>query len=108
MALYQSVERSFQRRNIESAVEAQDGLEVIRSIGRVELFQEPYPLLGERQRQRPLPIHWVQRLHTALPNGASRFYQRSQVGHCTAPKHIRERRPNTELFLDAPGQLGQG
>ena len=70
MTAYDFVEASFQRSNVKGTHEAQAHRNVVNRAIRFQLFQEPYPLLGERERSsgyfsRGCRIHW-QRLNQGL------------------------------------------
>ena len=53
MPLDQLVERPGQRRLVEHSPQAQRQAAVVLRVVRLELGEEPQPLLGEGQRQRP-------------------------------------------------------
>ncbi len=57
VALHQQVEAVFQRLQVQLATQAQGHGDVIGAAVRLQLPQEPLPLLGERQLQRLVAVH---------------------------------------------------
>ncbi len=96
---YDFVQAQPQGFDVQSSLEPRGRGQVVERIAGLQLIEEPQPLLGERQRQRVLPVSGQQRRN--CPGDVARSWLSVAEWAC-ADRFARPGRPASELRIASP------